>query len=129
MKQAKITIGGQVVRAKLMHEDTSEFIRVLEQNVPIEGKLNHAKICDNEVFFLAPFHKDEKENPVVPVAGDIGYYPVRQTITVWYGPMQPLGPSTVFAKIYPEDLPKFAGVASQVWANQGTEIKFEIVEV
>lgn len=128
MKQLKITIGGQVVRAKLMVETTPNFIKLLEQYVPFEGKLNHAKVCDNEVFIQAPFFKDEKENPIMPVPGDIGYFPVRQTVCIWYGPMKPLGPSTVFAKIFPEDLPKFAGVASKVWANQGTPLKLEIVE-
>jgi hypothetical protein len=128
MKNLKITINGEQIRAKLMYETAPELVDVFVKHLPIEGKANHAKICDNEFFIQAPFFKDEKENPIPPVPGDIGFFPVRQTICLWYDETEPLGPSTIIAKVFPEDLSKCAAVASKIWKEQGATIKYELLE-
>ena len=129
MKKLKITIGDVEVKARLLLEKAPNTIKILESSQKdLVGKLNHAKICDNEVFFQSPVFIDGKENPVYPVAGDIGYWTVRQTICIWYGEMEPLGPTNLFAQIELEDLPKFATEGKKVWNQQGTLIKFEFIE-
>lgn len=128
MKELIITIGDERVKAKLLWDKAPQTCALIEKHAPLEGRLNHAKVCDNEVFFQVPFFLDEKENPVWPVAGDIGYWPVRQTVCIWYGDMKPLGPTNLFAKIVPEDLPIFAEIASYVWKKQGYRIKFQVGE-
>lgn len=121
-----LTVGGERIRARALTDQAPIILELIKEHAPLEGKLNHAKVCDNEVFFHVPFFLDEKENPVWPDAGDLGYWPVRQTICIWYGQMKPLGPTNLFAKVYPEDLPKLAEVCSKVWAKQGLEIKLEV---
>jgi len=129
MKKLKITIGDVEVKAKLLTEKAPNTIKIFESvEKDLVGKLNHAKVCDNELFFQSPVFIDEKENPVYPVAGDIGYWTVRQTICIWYGKMKPLGPTNLFAQIEPGDLPKFAAEAKKVWNKQGALIKFEFIE-
>ncbi len=126
MKHLQITIGDQVFRAKLMTETAPEFVKVFESYLPLEGLANHAKICDNEFFIPLPLFRDEKENPVFPEAGDIGYFPVRQTVCFWYDVTNPLGPTTVIAKVYPEELERLARHCANAWEKQGAYIKYEI---
>jgi len=129
MKKLKITFGDVVVKAKLLTDKAPKTIEIFESVAEdMTGKVNSAKVCDNELFFQSPVFIDEKENPVYPVAGDIGYWTVRQTICLWFGKMEPLGPTNLFAQIEPEDLPKFAAVASNTWEEQGTLLKFEFIE-
>ncbi len=48
---------------------------------------------------MVPFYA-EPENEILDVSpGDIGYYPGRQTICIFYGDTQPFGYVSVFARI------------------------------
>ncbi|MGI6096849.1 MAG: DUF3830 family protein [Dethiobacteria bacterium] len=129
-KYLEITIGDVVARAELLENEAPKLCTEIEKAAPLlEGKLNHAKVCDNEVFFQAPFFSDELENMIVPQPGDIAYWIARQTICIWYDETTPLGPANVFARIIPEDRHLFAAEASKVWENQGTHIKMVVKEV
>lgn len=127
MKKLKIRIGEVEVKAKLLFDKAPNLIKMLE-SLPLEGNLTHAKICDNEVILQVPGIMTESENIVLPQAGDIGYWDLRQTICIWYDDMKPLGQTNLFAKIVPEDLPKFAAEATKVWKNPGTFMKIEFFD-
>ena len=127
MKKLKITIGDVAVRANLLLKKAPKMIKALE-SLPLEGKLNHSKICDNEVILQVPGIIDHKENMVNPTAGDLGYWNLRQTITIWYDKTVPLSKANLWAQIIPEDLPKFAAEAKKVWKQSGTFMKIEFVE-
>ncbi|HDR15192.1 MAG TPA: DUF3830 family protein [Desulfobacteraceae bacterium] len=126
MDQLKITIGNEIVRARLLEEEAPNVCKVIKKHCPLQGKLNHAKICDNEVFFQAPFFIEEKENFQLPQAGDIGFWNVRQTICVWYDDMKPLGPTICFARII-DNLKGFQKEARKTWEKQGTKIEFQLI--
>ena len=51
------------------------------------------------MIVMVPFYA-EPENEILDVQpGDIGYYPGRQTICIFYGDTQPFGYVSVFARI------------------------------
>ncbi len=120
----RITVGNQVVKAILLTEKAPEATRIIRAHLPIESRINHSKICDNEVFFQVPFYIDQKENYEVPTVGDIGFWGIRQTVCIWYDSMEPLGPTVLFGKIV-ENLDGFREVARQAWKRQGTPIRVE----
>lgn len=121
----KITIGNQVVMAKLLTDEAPETVKIIQSHLPMESRVNHSKICDNEVFFQVPFFIDKKENYTLPKIGDIGFWNIRQTICIWYDTMQPLGPTILFGKIV-ENLSGFKKVATETWKRQGTPIRVEM---
>ncbi len=127
MSKLLITIGREKVWAELFEKEAPKTCRVIKRHAPLEGFLNHAKICDHEVFFQAPFFIDAKENPKFPVPGDIGFWNIRQTICIWYDKMEPLGPTNLFARIT-GNLKGFQKEARKTWSKQGTQIRFEVVD-
>ncbi len=59
----------------------------------------HAKFAGEELIVMVPFFS-EPENEIFAVEpGDIGYYPGRQTICIFYGDTEPFGHVSVFAKV------------------------------
>lgn len=127
MSTLMIKIGKETVKAKLLEKEAPNTSKILKRFFPLEGKLNHAKICDNEVFFQVPFLVDEKENFQLPQAGDIGFWNVRQTVCIWYDRMEPLGPTVLFARIT-DNLKGFQKEARATWLKQGTKIRFELID-
>lgn len=126
VKILEITIGDVIVEAELFEDKAPLISNKIIESSPLEGRLNHAKVCDNEVFFMSNFYQDIMENVKLPESGDIGYWAVRQTICIWFDETIPLGPSIVFAKIFPEDLAKFSEEARKVWKNPGTPIRMVV---
>jgi len=115
----------QIVLVKLLEELAPRTCQIIRSHLPLESRLNHAKICDNEVFFQVPFFIDEKENFTFPKVGDLGFWNVRQTICIWYDKMEPLGPTILFGRII-ENLEGFKKIAMKTWIKQGTIIRVEI---
>ena len=125
MDRVKITIGNQVVFAELFTEEAPEAVQIIRSHLPITSRLNHSKICDNEVFFQVPFFIDKKEHFQLPTIGDIGFWNIRQTVCIWYDTMQPLGPTILIGKIV-ENIEGFAEEAGKTWEKQGTPIRMEM---
>ena len=59
--------------------------------MPCESFSVHAKFAGEELIVMVPFFS-EPENEIFAVEpGDIGYYPGRQTICIFYGDTEPFG--------------------------------------
>src|SRR5262249_10301392 len=70
----------------------------------------------DELIVMVPFVA-AAENEVGSVApGDIGYYPSRQTLCLFYGEITPFASVTRFARVLPEDLPAARAVGRDVLA-------------
>jgi hypothetical protein len=83
---------GEVIEVDLLDDDAP---RVL----PMDGTMVHAKFAGEETIIMVPFFA-EQENPKLNVAaGDIGYYPGRQTICLFYGETRPFGEVSYFARV------------------------------
>lgn len=130
MKKLKLTFDDKVFYARLLTEDAPITCAQVEANCPCVCYMHHAKICDNEIFFHAPFNCDLWENPVYSEPGHFGFFNTRQTVCVWYDDMIPLGCNNLFALMDPECLPSFAESCRKLWEDQYCkEIKMEVVEV
>ncbi len=71
----------------------------MTQCLPLKSTAIHAKFAGREIIVMVPFFA-EAENEILDVQpGDIGYYPGRQTICIFYGDTTPFGKVSVFAKI------------------------------
>lgn len=98
-KRFAINIGGTRAIAELLEEEAPVISQRMWEMLPLESFSVHAKFAGQEMIVMVPFYA-EPENEILDVSpGDIGYYPGRQTICIFYGDTQPFGYVSVFARI------------------------------
>jgi len=98
-KRFAINIGGTRAIAELLEQEAPVISQRMWETLPLESFSVHAKFAGQEMIVMVPFYA-EPENEILDVSpGDIGYYPGRQTICIFYGDTQPFGYVSVFARI------------------------------
>jgi hypothetical protein len=98
-KRFAINIGGTRAIAELLEQEAPAISQRMWETLPLESFSVHAKFAGQEMIVMVPFYA-EPENEILDVSpGDIGYYPGRQTICIFYGDTQPFGYVSVFARI------------------------------
>ncbi len=94
-----INVGGTQAVAELLEQDAPLLSQRMWENLPLDSFSVHAKFAGRELIVMVPFYA-EPENEILNVQpGDIGYYPGRQTICIFYGDTTPFGHVSVFARI------------------------------
>ena len=92
-------INGKSVIAELLDKKAPNVVAAFEACLPCETFSTHAKFAGDELIVMVPFYC-QPENEILNVKpGDIGFYPGRQTICIFYGDTAPFGKVSVFAKI------------------------------
>jgi hypothetical protein len=95
----RIICEGEVIEADLFEDEAPRICAYLKSILPVDGTMVHAKFAGEETIVMVPFFT-EQENPKFDVvAGDIGYYPGRQTLCFFYGQTQPFGEVSYCAKV------------------------------
>ena len=95
----EILSGNERVVATLLEREAPNVTRAFTAHLPCESFSVHAKFAGDELIVMVPFFC-EPENEIFNVQpGDIGYYPGRQTICIFYGDTEPFGEVSVFAKV------------------------------
>lgn len=91
--------GGRKVTAELLSAEAPNVARAFRDSLPNRSFSVHAKFAGDELIVMVPFHADP-ENEIFDVKpGDIGFYPGRQTICIFYGRTKPFGHVSVFARV------------------------------
>lgn len=104
---------GQKVVAELLDKKAPNVVGAFETSLPCKTFSTHAKFAGEELIVMVPFYCNP-ENEILNVKpGDIGYYPGRQTICIFYGKTAPFGKVSVFAKIV-EGLDKLKPVGQKI---------------
>ena len=99
-----LTIGGRSVRVLLLDADAPRICSAFRACLPLDSFAVHAKFAGEELIAMLPFYEGP-ENEVRSVApGDIGYYPARQTLCLFYGEIMPFASVSLFARVHPDDL-------------------------
>lgn len=94
-----IEIAGRRMIAELLDEEAPGLAQRFWECLPVTSFGVHAKFAGQEMIVMVPFFA-EPENEILDVQpGDIGYYPGRQTICLFYGDTTPFGYVSVFARV------------------------------
>ena len=102
--EVNLTIGGRPVRVVLLEDDAPRICSAFRACLPLDSFAVHAKFAGEELIAMLPFYEGP-ENEVPSVApGDIGYYPARQTLCLFYGEIMPFASVSLFARVHPDDL-------------------------
>ena len=108
-----MNFGGRKVVAELLEKKAPNVTRAFAEALPTKVFTVHAKFAGEELIVMMPFFCNP-ENEILNVKpGDIGFYPGRQTICIFYGDTKPFGKVSVFARIV-EGLDKLAPVGKRV---------------
>ena len=95
----RLVCGDEVVEIELLGDAAPGICARLGSILPLDGTMVHAKFAGEETIVMVPFFA-EQENPKLDVvAGDVGYYPGRQTICLFYGETKPFGAVSSFARV------------------------------
>ncbi|WP_432826513.1 cyclophilin-like fold protein [Dactylosporangium sp. CA-092794] len=118
-----IRIGSQTAVAELLDDVSPRTCGRLADALPLTSRVNHAKVAGEEFFCFVPFH-EELESPVVAQqSGNIGYYPLRQTLCVFYADMPGAGQVTPVARVV-DNLEGIIAEGRAAWLRQGGTIHF-----
>ena len=99
-----LTIGGRPVRIVLLEGDAPKICSAFRACLPLDSFAVHAKFAGEELIAMLPFYEGpENEVPSVE-PGDIGYYPARQTLCLFYGEIMPFASVSLFARVHADDL-------------------------
>ena len=65
----------------------------------LDSTMVHAKFAGDETIVMVPFFAEQENGKTDVVAGDIGYYPGRQTLCLFYGRTTPFGEVSYVARV------------------------------
>jgi len=97
---AILHLNGEKAKMMLLEKEAPKTCNAFWSLLPLESYAFHAKFAGDEFFFMIPKIL-ELENVKEFSAGDVAYYPLRQTVCIFYGKIKPFGGGrvSVFAKI------------------------------
>lgn len=130
MKKLKITLGGKTFTADVFEKEAPRTVAALESAGAFDSVVFAANVCSNEITWNTPCGDiDYLENEVIDEdPGNVVLFPSWGAICVFFGPTEPVGWCTKFAKIVDEDLDGFSREAEKVWYKQGGIVRTEFVE-
>ena len=95
----RIICEGEVIEADLLDDEAPRICRYMRAVLPLDGTMVHAKFAGEETIVMVPFFADQENPKLNVVPGDIGYYPGRQTICLFYGETKPFGEVSYVARV------------------------------
>lgn len=115
-KRFAITVGDATAVAELLEDEAPGISRSFWDNLPVGGFTMNAKFAGQELIVMLPFFAEPENEILDVVAGDIGYYPGRQTACIFYGETMPFGKVSVYAKVV-EGLDQLVRIGPKVIAD------------
>ena len=129
MKVLNITINQKIFHADVFEDKAPKIVSAIENLGKFDSRLISAKLCHEEIYYFTDAFLDEYENPVYDQEpGNIGFFPKRQCICIFYGELDAVGYCNVFAKIRADELADFYKEAKKVWHGQGGIVTTELTE-
>lgn len=119
----EMALGDAVAEVELYQDKCSRTVEAFMSLLPFGSTVNHAKVAGAEFFCFVPM-VEELESPVVKQAtGNLGYYPLRQTLCVFYEDMPGAGQVTPLGRIV-TNLDAVIREGLKAWQQQGAEVRF-----
>ena len=87
------------MEAELLEYDAPRICGYIRSILPLDSTMVHAKFAGEETIVMVPFFAEQENGKTDVVAGDIGYYPGRQTLCLFYGETKPFGEVSYVARV------------------------------
>jgi hypothetical protein len=112
----EIVVGNERAVFDLLESDAPNVCSAFVRSLPVDSFSVHAKFAGDELIVMVPFFEDPQNEIFFVKPGDVGYYPGRQTICIFYGPTEPFGQVSVFARCREEHLPLLRAWGQEILA-------------
>src|SRR5581483_10916438 len=99
MAAIRILCDGEVIEADLLDDDAPRICAYIKSVLPLDSTIGHANLLGDETIVMVPFFAEQQNGKTLVVAGDIGYYPGRQTLCLFYGQTTPFGEVSYVARV------------------------------
>lgn len=120
----RLRVGGHTCRLRLLLDRAPNTCKSLKAVLPVQSHLVHAKFAGDEVYFMVP-GTWPAENPATTVeAGDVGYYPDRQTVCIFYGGIVPFGSVGLFARVA-DGLDALRAIGPDLWRRGALPLRLD----
>ncbi len=91
-KRAVLSMGSLRAVIGLSEDKAPQTCTRIWRSLPLQGPLSHAKFAGEEVVFMIPLVMEAEYLKSTIEPGDVLYYPVQQTICLFYGEaIEPFG--------------------------------------
>lgn len=109
-------------RLHLLADRAPNICRSLEALLPVSSHLVHAKFAGDEMYFMVPgiWPAENRATQVEP--GDVGYYPDRQTVCIFYGGIVPFGSVGLFARVT-DGLDYLRSIGPSLWRDGAVPVR------
>lgn len=98
-KKIKMKFGDHKIECELLDVDAPKTCEKLWEALPVKSVTTNAKFVGDELIIMEPVMADE-ENQLKDVGrGDVGYYPLQQTLCIFFGDLLPFGFCNIVAKV------------------------------
>lgn len=122
--RVRLDIGGRSCVMRLLTGAAPGLSRQFASRLPIASFVSHAKFAGEEVFFMVPFLAPAENLVAAVEPGDVGYYPDRQTVCIFYGRVVPFGRVGVFGRIE-AGLEALEEVGPRLWQGPALPVRAE----
>ncbi len=114
MNRIRLDLGAGSCTIDLLEDRAPRTCAGLKQLLPLTSTVGHAKFAGEELIFMVPrlFERENIVNSVSP--GDVGYYPDRQTICIFYGAIVPFARVGLIGRVS-QGLDTLREIAPSIW--------------
>lgn len=126
MTELVLSAGEHVVRAAVFADLAPGIAAALHDALPRATTLTHAKFAGEEAIAMVPFFADSENEKLDVEAGDIGYYPGRQTLCFFYGTTKPFGPVSHVGRVSAAGLSALKELGRLAFEKGAIPVRLEI---
>jgi len=113
----EVIVGNDRVVCDFLDDVAPRVAQRMTGSLPIDSFAVHAKFAGDELIVMVPFFENPQNEIFWVKPGDIGYYPGRQTICMFYGPTEPFGQVSVFARAREEHVAQLRTWGQEILAR------------
>ena len=125
----EIVVGNERAVFDLLDADAPNVCEAFARSLPVESFSVHAKFAGDELIVMVPFFEDPENEIFFVKPGDVGYYPGRQTICMFYGPTEPFGQVSVFARCREEHLPLLRAWGQEIMRTGSIPVTVQLYDL
>ncbi len=122
----EIVVGNERVVCDLLEDRAPRVTAAFLRSLPVDSFSVHAKFAGDELILMVPFFADPENEIFWVRPGDVGYYPGRQTICLFYGPTEPFGQVSLFARAREEHLPVLRKWGEEILAHGSLPVTVQL---
>lgn len=98
-RKIEVKIGGRRAVVELLDQEAPVTCNKLWEILPVKSVTSNAKFVGDELIIMVPMMADDENQKKDVGRGDVGYYPMQQTLCFFFGELRPFGFCNIVGKV------------------------------